>query len=108
MKVRINIRKTIRLRDRKMGREAAVGMAHYGVVPLIELDPRQGQKERLGTLLHELLHIVFPDLDEEQTILCEQQIASVLWNDRWRRIEADIEEIPVKKTIKPTKPTTQS
>jgi hypothetical protein len=96
MKIRINIRKTIRLRDRKMAREGAVGMAHYGAVPLIELDPRQGQKERLGTLLHELLHIVFPDLDEDQTILCEQRIASVLWSDRWRRIEPD--------THQPTKP----
>jgi hypothetical protein len=97
MTIRINIKKTIRLRDRKLAREGAVGIAHYGAVPLIELDPRQSQKERLGTLLHELLHIVFPDLSEDQTILCEQRIASVLWSDRWRRIEPDIHQ--------PTKPT---
>jgi len=63
-----------------------MGQATYGKIPLVELDSRLQSKERLGTLVHELLHIVFEDLTEEQTILVEQRIASVLWHDGWRRI----------------------
>jgi len=87
--MRVNLPKTIRLRERKMLRESAVGMAHYGKVPLIEIDPRLGQKERLATLVHELAHIVFPDLTESQTIQVEQRLASVIWKDGWRRLAPD-------------------
>ena len=110
--MRINITKSIRLRDRKMGRENAMGMAHYGKTPIVELDPRLGQQERLSTLVHELLHIVFPDLTEDQTLVCEQRIASVIWHDRWRRLAPEKPpENPTPKskkpTRKPTKPTKQ-
>jgi hypothetical protein len=64
-----------------------MGMAHHGAVPLIELDSRLKAKERLGTLVHELIHIVFEDLTEQQVIQVEQRIASVLWADGWRRLQ---------------------
>jgi Zn-dependent peptidase ImmA (M78 family) len=85
--VKISLPKTIRVVDRKLGREQAMGMAHYGQIPLVELDSRLKAKERLGTLVHELIHIVFEDLTEEQVISVEQRIASVLWADGWRRIQ---------------------
>ena len=84
--MKISLPKTIRLVERKLGREKAMGQATYGKIPLIELDSRLKSKDRLGTLIHELLHIVFESLTEQQTIQVEQRIASVLWHDGWRRI----------------------
>ena len=43
--------KQIDLRDRKMRREHALGMAWHAD-QLIEIDPRQNPKERCDTLLH--------------------------------------------------------
>ena len=93
----INLPRVIRLRDRKLGRERAMGMAHYGKVPLVEIDPLLGQKDRLSTLVHEIIHIVFPTLSESQTIQVELRIAAVLWRDGWRRLA------PESPKTKPTK-----
>lgn len=43
--------KRIKIIDRKLGKEAAYGMAHYP--DTVEIDPRQHSRERLDTVLHE-------------------------------------------------------
>jgi hypothetical protein len=78
--------KTIRLTERKLGKEAALGLCWHGPVPHIELDPRQASKERLDTLCHELGHCLMPKMSEEDCIKFGQRMASVLWADGWRRI----------------------
>ena len=48
----------IRVKERKLGRHKAMGLAHPD--GLIEIDPRTPPKEYLDTLIHELLHQARP------------------------------------------------
>jgi hypothetical protein len=77
--------KRIKLRDRKLGKEAAYGLAHYP--DTIEIDPRQHSKERLDTVLHEGIHLILPDATEEETVAYANLLSDLLWRDHWRRIE---------------------
>lgn len=78
--------KTIRLTERKLGKEKAMGLCWHGPIPHIELDPRQKSKERLDTILHEVAHCIWPEHDEPTTEKIAGRIASLLWADGWRRI----------------------
>jgi hypothetical protein len=77
----------IRLIDRKLGKERAVGQAHHGE-NLIEIDPRQRSRDRLDTLCHEVIHLLGPHLSEETVIGHANILSDALWRDRWRRIES--------------------
>jgi hypothetical protein len=72
--------------ERKLGREKAVGQFIHEQL-LIEIDPRQHSRDRLGTVVHEVLHFLFPRLPEIKIIHAERAIADALWTDRYRRIE---------------------
>lgn len=78
--------KTIRLTERKLGKEKAWGLCWHGEVPHIELDPRQKSKERLDTICHEISHVIWPEYDEETITKIGSRMASVLWADGWRRV----------------------
>ena len=45
----------------------------------IELDPRQHGRRFLETVIHELLHIVFPSMEEENVRRAGRWIALCLW-----------------------------
>jgi len=53
---------------------------------LIEIDPRQTPREWLGTLVHEALHLAYPDMPEKEIARGEKKIADTLWKARVRRI----------------------
>jgi Zn-dependent peptidase ImmA (M78 family) len=72
--------------ERKLGREKAAGQCHDDK-PLIEIDPRQDPKERLDTLIHELLHHVAPEWTEEHVAKNANIISEALWKQKYRRIE---------------------
>ena len=75
----------IRIIIRKLGKEKAVGQAYQGE-NLIELDPRQNNKEFLSTAIHEVIHILYPDLTEKQVIHAEKVLTDVIWRLNYRRI----------------------
>lgn len=77
--------KKIKVRERQLGREKAAGLA-WEDKALIEIDPRQSEKERLDTILHEALHILFPKLNEMQTRGVAARLTIVVWKDGWRRV----------------------
>jgi hypothetical protein len=77
--------KKIKVKERKLGREKAAGLSWENDA-VIELDPRQDEKERLDTLLHETLHVLFPKLSEMAVRGLAPRITAVLWNDGWRRV----------------------
>lgn len=77
---------TIRITERKLGKHKAVGQVTFGKVPHIEIDPRQKAADRLDTVIHECVHIIWPELAEEDVIKVGNRISSVLWADGWRRI----------------------
>ena len=76
----------IKIIDRKLGKERAVGQAHHGD-NLIEIDPRQRSRDRLDTVCHEVIHLLGPHLNEETVISHANILSDALWRDKWRRIE---------------------
>ena len=77
--------KTLKIRDRRLGKEKAHGLAHSP--DLIEVDPTQNSRERLDTVCHEALHLLLPDEPEVRIIALANRMSDLLWRDRWRRIE---------------------
>ena len=55
------IRRVINVRERNLGREKAMGLAHFDYYGenknLIEVDPRQSSTDNLDTLINEALHV---------------------------------------------------
>jgi hypothetical protein len=77
---------SLRIIDRKLGRERAVGQYEHGT-KRIEVDPRQTSRERMGTVIHEALHYLYPDASEDEVLRAEAVISDTLWADRYRRME---------------------
>ena len=77
--------KKIQVRERNLGREKADGLA-WQHKNLIEIDPRQGELERLDTIIHEATHLLFPALNEMQVRAVAARLAKVVWRDGWRRV----------------------
>jgi hypothetical protein len=77
--------RTLKIRDRKLGKEKAHGLAH--APDLIEVDPSQNSRERLDTVCHEALHLLLPDESEVRIIALANRMSDLLWRDRWRRVE---------------------
>lgn len=79
-------RKKIKVVDKKLGRERALGQA-YAVEKVIELDPRLRPKVRLSVAIHESLHVMFPNMSETAIDRASPKIADTLWRDGFRRIQ---------------------
>lgn len=86
--------KKITVRKRKLGREGALGLA-WGHIEngkwtssgLIEIDPRQSEKEEMDTAAHEVLHTEYPDLSEEAVERGAGAIIAVLWRLGFRKLK---------------------
>lgn len=73
------------LTERKLGRERAAGQA-FPEEGLIEIDPRLKPRQWLSTLVHEAIHIAYPDADERSVARAERIITRILWRAGIRRI----------------------
>lgn len=73
------------LTERKLGRERAAGQA-FPEDGLIEIDPRLEPRQWLSTLVHEAVHIAFPDADERSVARAERIVTRILWLAGIRRI----------------------
>lgn len=78
--------KRLRIIDRKLGRERAVGQYEQGS-RRIEIDPRQSSRDRLGTVIHETLHYLYPGQTEDQILRAEEVMADTIWRDGYRRVQ---------------------
>lgn len=78
----------MKLTEKKLGREQALGMADIDEEgkELVIVDPRQPSKERLDTIIHEALHHICPGWTEKKVIRESKKIRGILWRDGWRRI----------------------
>jgi hypothetical protein len=75
--------------EKKLGREQAYGQV-WGWMddnPLIEIDPRLKNKERMIILIHEAIHVAFPHMTERQVIRAGKLVGSVLWMENYRRVD---------------------
>lgn len=71
--------------EKKLGRHKAVGLS-YVDDNLIEIDPRQSSKEYMLTLIHEKLHLIYPDWAEEQIVFLEKKLGNFLWRQNYRKV----------------------
>ena len=72
--------------EKLLGRERAVGLAYQGE-GLIEIDPRQTSKEYMDTVIHESLHMFFPDWTERKVKVSSRKLSSILWKYGYRRVD---------------------
>lgn len=77
-------RTKIRVIEKKLGRERALGMAYMGE-DTVEIDPRQSPQEYMDTVVHEVLHIAQPDMAESTVAKTARKISSTLWRLGYRR-----------------------
>ncbi len=55
---------------------------------IIEIDPRQNDKNFFLTLCHELIHHHFPDISEKDVIKMEKIMGEELWNRSVKKVIA--------------------
>lgn len=75
----------IKIIRRKLGREKIWGQAHDH----IELDSRLKGKKELEIILHEAMHILFPEQEEEEVIKKSILLTNTLWYEGYRKIDND-------------------
>lgn len=69
---------------RKLGKEQAWG--RY-IDNLIEIDERATGKKELILHLHEYLHHIFKDMEEDEVITKSEHIADFLWKNNYRKVD---------------------
>jgi hypothetical protein len=84
--------KYIKVKYAKLGKQKAWGIAHGR--DYIEIDERLKGRKHLEILLHECLHIILPQLEEEEVIKHSVILTNTLWRESYRRVE-DHENMPL-------------
>ena len=75
----------IKIIYKKLGREQAHGIAESD--GNIYLDPRLKGKKHLEILLHEVLHLLYPNDSELAIIKKSITLTKVLWKEGYRRVD---------------------
>jgi hypothetical protein len=76
--------KSVKVRERKLGRERAYGLYHEE--GLIEIDPRIDPKNYLRVLIHEYLHHYFPSWVEKKVDTVSTDLGEFLWTHSYRKV----------------------
>jgi hypothetical protein len=79
-------RRKIKVYYRKLGKAKAWGRCFDNH---IEIDPSLKGKKHLEIMIHECLHFVCPELDEDEVIKKSILITNTLWFDGFRRADND-------------------
>jgi len=70
----------------KLGRDGVWGYAH-GDNNSIELDTRLKGKKHLEILVHESLHIIHPEMTENEVEIKSITLTNLLWKEGYRRVD---------------------
>jgi hypothetical protein len=82
---------------RPLGKERAWGQATTDPAhPVIEVDPRLSPRRELEVLVHEAIHICWPDKAEKDVDRAGKLISSVLWQENYRRVLQGKHTTPVR------------
>lgn len=77
--------------EMKLGRHTKDGYNVYGYALLgrnkILIDPRQKGRSYMDTIIHEKLHLLFPDWSENKIIKASRELSTLLWNQSYRRVD---------------------
>jgi hypothetical protein len=85
--------KRIKVKYKKLGKFKAWGMANYDD-NTIEVDSNLKAKKKMEIILHECLHCLFKDMDEEDVIKNSVILTNTLWHENFRSIEPE-QKIPL-------------
>lgn len=75
----------LKIIEKKLGKEHAWGM-FIPAKNVIEIDPRQGSRRYLNTLIHELLHYLYPEDSETKVTENAYILTRHIWNKNYRRV----------------------
>jgi len=75
----------IKIIYRKLGKEQAYGISSSDGI--IELDSRLKSKKHLEVLIHEVMHLLQPEDEEEEIIRKSVTLTKILWKENYRRID---------------------
>lgn len=81
-------KKGIKVVYKKLGRDRVWGYAHMGD-GLIELDERLRGKKHLEILVHEAMHLLLPEAEEDEVVRLSVELTLLLWSQGYRRIDGD-------------------
>jgi hypothetical protein len=76
--------KRIKIKYRKLGKEQAYGLAEGNRVTI---DERLKGKKHLEILLHESLHVLYKNDNEDEIIKKSILLTNTLWHENYRRID---------------------
>lgn len=79
-------RKKVKVIERKLGRERAMGLSWIGE-NTVEIDERLTGKDKFVTYIHEYWHQLFPDKTEEAVEEESQKMADFLWDNGFRKVD---------------------
>ena len=83
-------RKPVKVVFAKLGRQRCIGLAiEEDGKQTIVVDPRQPEKEKLNTLIHEAIHLADFDIPEAKVIRLANKAAEVVWKQGYRRPTAE-------------------
>jgi hypothetical protein len=81
--------KRLKIVTRKLGKHRAWGLYWQpwgNSIPLIELDARMKPAHEFDTLVHESLHHLFPEMEEEQVAEKATELSKILWGQNYRKV----------------------
>ena len=79
-------KKVVKVVVAKLGRQRCIGLAiEEDGKQTIVVDPRQPEKEKLNTLIHEAIHLADFDIPEAKVIRLANKAAEVLWKQGYRK-----------------------
>lgn len=77
--------KRIKVKYSKLGKQKVWGFAHSD--GLIEIDEKLKGKKHLEILVHECLHILYPNDSEEEIVTKSVILTNTLWFEKYRRVD---------------------
>jgi hypothetical protein len=80
--------KRFKVKYSKLGRHKIWGQAHSE--GLVEIDIRAKGRKKLELIIHECLHLLYPEDTEEQIISKSIALTKTLWHENYRQIDNDM------------------
>lgn len=84
--------KRIKIKYSKLGKQKVWGFAHSD--GLIEVDERLKGKKKMEIIIHEVMHLLNPEDEEEEVVRKSVILTNTLWHEKYRMIE-DHKDIPM-------------
>lgn len=85
--------KWFRVKYKKLGKEKVYGLAHHDG-DIIEMDVRLTGKKHMEILIHEALHLLWAEAEEDEIEEKAIKLTNTLWRQKYRRID-DSNNIPL-------------